>query len=165
MKTGRIAGSVIALAAFFLVGCSTDAGLVAGDDKAAISAQEASSAPVVGSLPEASIPMGACGMILWTLDQARPSAIFRQVAGKGAEINLDGAVASLDLVQADGRSESAVFDQQRFSAGEITVEVRVNFSQGFDGGSYVERGLVSIEKPDGWRTVIPAAGIVGCRAK
>jgi hypothetical protein len=45
---------------------------------------------------------------------------------------------------------------------EVSVDAR--FSVGFDGGVYLERGLITVEAADGWRTVIPSAGLAGCRA-
>jgi hypothetical protein len=40
----------------------------------------------------------------------------------------------------------------------------VRFSLGFDGGVYLERGLIVVEALDGWRTVAPSAGLAGCRS-
>lgn len=118
-----------------------------------------------GALPDAALPRGSCGMILWTLDAERPIPVFRAVSQKGAEVNVDGAVRKLTLADADGASGFGVFEQQTFFADGLTVKVGVRFGLGFEGGSYLERGLISIEKPDGWKTVVPAAGIAGCRAK
>jgi hypothetical protein len=117
------------------------------------------------ALPDAALPRGACGMILWTLDVERPIPIFRAISQKGGEVNVDGAVRKLTLADADGSAGFGVYETQTFSGEGITVTVRVRFGLGFEGGSYLERGLVSIEKPDGWKTVIPAAGIAGCRAR
>ena len=104
-------------------------------------------------------------MILWTLDVERPIPIFRAVSEKGAEVNVDGAVRKLTLEEFGGGSGFGVFETQTFVGAGLTVTVRVRFGLGFEGGSYLERGLISIEKPDGWKAVIPAAGIAGCRAR
>lgn len=118
-----------------------------------------------GALPDAALPKGSCGMILWTLDVQRPAPVFRAVSQKGAEINIDGGVKKLVLSDADGGAGFGVFETQTFAGEGLTVTVKVRFGLGFEGGSYLERGLVSIEKSDGWKTVIPAAGIAGCRVK
>jgi hypothetical protein len=123
------------------------------------------STATAGALPDAALPRGDCGMILWTLDVERPIPVFRAVAQKGAEIVVDGKLQKLQLTEADGESGFGVHETQLFTGDGLTVSVRVRFGLGFDGGSYLERGLVSIEKSDGWKTVIPAAGIAGCRAK
>ncbi len=117
-----------------------------------------------GALPDAALPSGACGMILWTLDVERPIPVFRAVSEKGAEVNVDSAVRRLTLAEFGGGSGFGVFETQTFEGDGLKVTVRVKFGLGFEGGSYLERGLISIEKPDGWKAVIPAAGIAGCRA-
>ncbi|MDZ7627771.1 MAG: hypothetical protein U5J99_05090 [Parvularculaceae bacterium] len=104
-------------------------------------------------------------MILWTLDVAQPVPVFRAVSQKGAEIKLDGVVRKLSLSDAGGVAGFGVFETQTFAGEGLTVTVKVRFGLGFEGGSYLERGLVSIERSDGWKTVVPAAGIAGCRAK
>lgn len=118
-----------------------------------------------GALPDAALPKGGCGMILWTLDIERPVPVFRAVSQKGAEIVIDGELRQLTLSEADGGAGFGVYESQKFTAEGLAVSVRVRFGLGFEGGSYLERGLVSIEKDDGWKTVIPAAGIAGCRVK
>lgn len=123
------------------------------------------SSATAGALPDAALPKGECGMILWTLDIERPIPVFRAVSQKGAEIVIDGKLLELQLSGAEGGSGFGVYEIQNFSGDGLTVNVRVKFGLGFEGGSYLERGLVSIEKADGWKTVIPAAGIAGCRAK
>lgn len=104
-------------------------------------------------------------MILWTLDIERPIPVFRAVSQKGAEIVIDDKLRQLALTQADGGSGFGVYETQTFTGEGMVVSVRVRFGLGFDGGSYLERGLISIERADGWKTVIPAAGIAGCRAR
>lgn len=123
------------------------------------------SSATAGALPDAALPKGSCGMILWTLDVERPIPIFRAVSEKGADIVVDGKLQPLQLAEADGGAGFGVSETQKFAGEGLTVSVRVKFGLGFEGGSYLERGLVSIEKADGWKTVIPAAGIAGCRAK
>ena len=140
-------------------GASRDVGLNKGAPSSAAADETA------GALPEAALPSGACGMILWTLDVERPIPVFRAVAEKGAEVNVDGAVRKLTLAEFGGGSGFGVFETQTFEGEGLKVTVRVRFGLGFEGGSYLERGLISIEKPDGWKAVIPAAGIAGCRAK
>lgn len=123
------------------------------------------SSATAGALPDAALPRGGCGMILWTLDIERPIPVFRAVSQEGAEIVVDGKLQRLQLAEADGGSGFGIYEVQKFTGDGLTVSVRVRFGLGFEGGSYLERGLVSIEKADGWKTVIPAAGIAGCRAK
>ncbi len=118
-----------------------------------------------GALPDPALPPGACGMILWTLDAERPIPVFRAISEKGAEVNVDRTLQKLRLEEFGGGAGFGVFETQTFSGDGLKVTVRVRFGLGFEGGAYLERGLISIEKPDGWKAVIPAAGIAGCRSK
>ncbi len=120
---------------------------------------------VVGALADSALPKGDCGMVLWTLEAERPAPIFRLIANKGGEIMLDGRLVKLALGESSGAAGFGVFESQALSAEGIEATVKVRFGLGFDGGSYLERGLLSIESAAGWRSVIPAAGIAGCRTK
>lgn len=118
----------------------------------------------LGPLADASLKSGECGMILWTLDENRPAPVFRYVAGKGGEIVAGGRRVQLSRLETGGAAGFGVYERQTFtSADGLAVRVDSRFSLGFDGGSYLERGLVTVESPDGWRAVSPAAGIAGCR--
>lgn len=118
----------------------------------------------LGALADASLKSGECGMILWTLDENRPAPVFRYVAGKSGEIAVGGRRVQLARLDTAGAGGFGVFERQTFASPDgLTVRVDSRFSLGFDGGSYLERGLVTVESPDGWRAVSPAAGIAGCR--
>jgi hypothetical protein len=127
-------------------------------------AADTPSAIELGALPEAAIPKGECGMVLWTLDEQRPQPVFRYVAGKSADIVLAGERETLSRTDASGATGFGISEQQTFSREGVLVRVIARFSLGFDAGTYLERGVISIETADGWRTVVPAAGIAGCRA-
>lgn len=162
----RISRSLqLLLAALASNGC---AGLGIGAPAAPQSADAAApqEGAILGGLTDASLPAGACGMVLWTLDAQRPVPVFRFVAGKGGEIVVNGAAVNLTRVTADGASSYGVFEEQGFLADDgLRVEVGVRFSLGFDGGSYLERGLIKVVSSDGWSTVAPSAGLAGCRNK
>lgn len=119
----------------------------------------------VNALADAAIPKGECGMILWALETDRPAPIFRLVANKGGELVLDGDPVALSIVDTAGASGFGVFEDQVLAGPGVKATVKVRFGLGFDGGSYLERGLLTVESANGWRSVIPAAGIAGCRAK
>ncbi|MCA8890119.1 MAG: hypothetical protein KDA46_14890 [Parvularculaceae bacterium] len=118
----------------------------------------------LGELADSAIPRGECGMILWTLEADRPTAVFRYTSGKKAEVLVNGAPRELALVSARGGASYGVSEQQTFAddAG-LTITIKVNFGMGFDGGNYLERTLITVENAAGWRTVIPSAGVAGCR--
>ncbi len=119
---------------------------------------------IVGALADASLPKGECGMILWTLEADQPTPILKVIAGKGAEMVVNGKLLKFSVIETGGAAGFGVFEEQKLASEKMTADVRVRFALGFDGGSYLERGLVTIESPGGWRTVIPAAGVAGCRS-
>jgi hypothetical protein len=128
-------------------------------------------APTTGFAPEglasSNLPQGECGMILWTLDDRAPVPIFRYVSGKSAEMVVNGRLVSLSRKEMSGASQFGVFEHQVFSSetGDMRTSIDAVFAMGFEGGVYLERGIISIASEDGWRTVVPSAGVAGCRGK
>ena len=120
---------------------------------------------MIGALAQSALPAGSCGMILWTLEADQPTPIYRQIAGQDGEIVLNGKPLSLPVVEKSGASGFGVFEETILAADRVSATVRVRFGLGFEGGVYLERGLLTFESETGWRSVIPAAGIAGCRAK
>ena len=118
------------------------------------------------ALADAALPPGKCGMILWTLDANEPTRILRYVTGETAQIAVNGLPVTLSLAETSGGSNFGVFERQVFVGGAgFDADVEVNFGLGFDGGTYLERGLISVRSSSGWEIVAPAAGIAGCRKK
>lgn len=115
-------------------------------------------------LAESALPRGKCGMILWVLNSDRPTPVLRYVVGEKAEIAVNGAPTALTLQESSGAGGFGVFEKQTFTSEQgLNADVTFRFGLGFDGGSYLERGLISLESENGWRLVAPAAGIAGCR--
>ncbi|HPE32112.1 MAG TPA: hypothetical protein PLV61_13045 [Parvularculaceae bacterium] len=151
-------------AALLLGACSTFGG--AKKEVAPTYAGPAVEGVVLRPIADSALPKGTCGMVLWTLDEERPAPIFRYVAGQQGEVAIDGAPVALTRVEVEGDGAFGIFEEQTFITEDgLKLNVKVKFSLGFDGGTYLERGLVSVETPSGWRTVLPAAGLAGCRSK
>lgn len=113
---------------------------------------------------EAKIPSSQCGMVLWTLEGARPAAVFQFVSGKEAQVNIAGRPVRLALTEFSGASGFGVFERQRFeSADGVVVDVTARFGLEFKDGAYLEQGLIKVSDSAGWSMVSPAAGIAGCR--
>ncbi len=118
----------------------------------------------LGPLPQAAIPAESCGLLLWTVSSQRPIPVFRFLSGKSAEIQLGGRIVSLTLVDAAGESAYGVFEQQVFQGPDgLAVEVTGAFGVGFNGGVYLEDGVIRLRDAEGWSAVTPAAGVAGCR--
>lgn len=151
------------IAAIVTPGCSS---LTSGKDAPAVVAAPGGEGDIViGALPDAALLKGECGMILWTLEADQPAPILRVTAGKDADMIINGAPMKLAITNVGGASGFGVTENQTLTVDEFTATVSVRFGLGFDGGSYLERGLVTVESTSGWRTVIPAAGVAGCRSK
>ena len=119
---------------------------------------------VLTPLASAQIPEDSCGMVLWTLDGQRPTPIFRFVIDEGAAVSLSNAPVALQRVDYSGAGDFGVFEKQSFrSDAGLIVNIEASFGLDFEGGAYLERGLVKLSDSSGWSLVAPAAGIAGCR--
>ncbi len=153
----------LALLALFAAGCASSPSDKVSRNVAA--APSGGGELVIGALADSALPPGECGMVLWTLEADQPTPIFRMTAGKGADVMVNGKLRTLAVAEALGASGYGVSEEQRFVAEGFKANVKVRFGLGFEGGNYLERGLLSVEADNGWRSVIPAAGIAGCRPK
>lgn len=121
---------------------------------------------VLGRLSNPTLPSGACGMLIWMLDGDAPTPVFRYISGAAAQIAVGGRTVELARIETNGTSGFGVFEKQRFTSGAgLTLEITVEFGTPFDGGAWLQNGLVAIESGDGWRSVAPVAGVAGCRSK
>lgn len=115
-------------------------------------------------LDDSALPGKSCGMILWTLEGNRPAAVFRFVSGKEGEINIAGSPITLTRASYEGAAGFGVYERQTFKSGEdVLVEVSARFGLAFDGGAYLEHGLIKVRDAKGWSMVAPTAGIAGCK--
>lgn len=170
IKPILIAGALAAS----LGGCETLEGAVGQLGSAAPTPEAAEPAPLepvstigdrtLSALSQSQIPEGKCGMILWTLTEQKPVPVFRYIAGEQAEINLGTQPVVLTRLNYEGASSFGVYETQRFnSVSGLLIDIEANFGAGFEGGAYLERGVIKIEDSEGWQLVAPAAGIAGCR--
>lgn len=153
-----------------LTGCETlgsngvDKAERSGSGEALAAAGLGEAGQTLGALQESSIPEKSCGMVLWTLEAQRPVAVFRFIVGETGQIQLANRVITLNRYEYDGATGFGVFERQTFHNEEgFEVEVSTRFGLGFDGGAYLERGLIKVRDASGWSIVAPVAGIAGCR--
>lgn len=160
---GRFA--IISFLLAILVGCSTLDSGTEEELQRAVAARANDEGYVLTPIADSRLPEGKCGMILWTLEQDRPAAVFRYVSEGNASLAINGAPVILQRTNAEGSQAFGVAENQSFSdeTGLFDIEITAQLGLGFDGGVYLERGLITIENKDGWRTVTPVAGIAGCR--
>ena len=152
---------IVFTATLMLAGCASLGG--GKESETAVTTNDDGSF-LLTSLGDSALPKGKCGMILWTLDANQPTPILRYISGETATIAVNGAPVVLSLAETAGGGSFGVFERQVFVGGagyDATVEV--DFGLGFDGGTYLERGLITVKSENGWRISAPAAGIAGCR--
>jgi hypothetical protein len=175
-RFGAIMGAIAIIAAGASLACASakprerarearaDEKASAGDAKDVAPAAEGG--VVLGKLQNANLPAGACGMLIWMMDGDAPSPVFRYVSGAAGQISVSGKTLELARIETEGASNFGVHERQKFTSGAgMTVDLKVEFGTPFEGGLWLQNGLVAIESGDGWRTVAPVAGVAGCRAK
>ncbi len=165
MKANILAASAVAvmLGACATMGSSNERR--SNNEAAAVDlASEAAGVQGLRPLANAALPDKSCGMVLWTLEGVRPAAVFRYVSGKKAEIDIAGKPVTLTRTAYEGAPGFGVFERQTFESDEgVSVDVSARFGLGFDGGSYLEQGLIKVRDVNGWSMVAPTAGIAGCK--
>lgn len=121
---------------------------------------------VLGKLANPVLPAGSCGMLVWMLDGGAPIPVFRYVAGAGAQISVAGKNLELVRIESLGTVNFGISERQKFTSGAgLTLEINAEFGSPFEGGVWLQNGVVAIESADGWRSVAPIAGVAGCRQK
>ncbi|MEM9232630.1 MAG: hypothetical protein AAGA69_00145 [Pseudomonadota bacterium] len=126
-------------------------------------------APDPGALGSYSIPSGRCGMVLWARAGTDTVPIFRAFENGEGMMEIDGKLTTLTRSRSSGEARATIPNAQVFQArGEggqlVTVEANTVWGVNFPGGSYVERGTITLTGADGWSRVLPVAGIAGCKA-
>ncbi len=166
--------SLLATLGAVLSACATSSGPAtitgdSGQDGAPARYQVKEDAPKITALKNRNLASGQCGMLLWTLSAGSPILVFRNVEGQAAEMIVDGKVTRLELVEAKGERRYGVSAKQVFSIdagtpGEMRVMIDASFGIPFEGGTYVEEGVITLRNFFGWERMTPVAGLVGCRA-
>lgn len=148
----------------FVTGCMTMPGAEKPISSAASETPATQELSGLGQIADAALPGKSCGMILWTLEGSQPTAVLRYISGDKAEINVNGQTVYLTRASSDGASGFGVSERQRFESGDgLSMTVTARFGLGFNGGAYLEQGLIKLANSAGWSLITPAAGIAGCR--
>lgn len=129
----------------------------------------ASEAPDPGALAGYGIPSGRCGMVLWARAGKSAVPIFQALDdGKGV-MEIDGETSQLMRLRVNGVARAGmpqlqIFQTQLSDGSRVEIEANTVWGEAFPGGSYIERGTISLTGADGWSRVTPVAGIAGCKA-
>lgn len=126
-------------------------------------------APDPSPLANSAIPSGQCGMILWSQIGSRTVPIFQSVGITQARMTLENEPVDLLLAHQTGMLRLGMGNRQEFiteatNTGAAGAKLRFEWGQPFPGGSYVQRGTLTVSGADGWERVMPVAGIAGCKS-
>ncbi|MEM6913782.1 MAG: hypothetical protein AAF511_07370 [Pseudomonadota bacterium] len=126
-------------------------------------------APDPSPLANSSIPSGQCGMILWSQMGSRTVPIFRSVGTTTATMTVEEEPIDFVLAGQSGAIRLGMAEAQDFVSGPsrngpVGAKLRFAWGQAFPGGSFVQRGTLTVSGADGWERVMPVAGIAGCKA-
>lgn len=156
MKTFRIALALVAALASSAVGTAP---------------ARAEDAPApTGTLPLEALPTqtlsrGQCALFLWARTTP-PRRVFMALQDPTvARIRMGGRTIDLPRVAAEGEAAYGHYPLQSY-AGEgltLTVTIQMDARSGLVGGAVVPAGSLEFKGKDGWETVIPVAGMVGCQ--
>ena len=153
----------------FCIGCASTGPLAAEKPIEVAATNESAGGEegyLLSGIADSSIPTGKCALVLWTLDERAPTPVLKFIVGEEGEATINGSPMELKLVGSGGVTRYGVAENQIYVAdGRLKVTVRFDFALGFEGGNYVENGLIAIEDKFGWRSVTPAAGLAGCRGE
>lgn len=127
-----------------------------------------SEAPDLGPLDGFGIPSGRCGMMLYGAAGTRSTPVFRSLDDGTATMQIEGSIVQLRLVGRGGDTRVGVPSIQYFSGvladqSEVHLSVTTAWGKGFQAGSFVDSGTLSVTGADGWSRIMPVAGIAGCR--
>ncbi|MBK5911650.1 hypothetical protein CCR85_09140 [Rhodothalassium salexigens] len=169
MTDGRAGRAVLAVATLAaLAGCvgeaDTSPAPAAGDAATPAAAGGVAGAERVGMLPAQTLPAGECGLFLWPKQVNARLLLFSLSGEATARLMLDGRERTLPRTAAEGPSYYGQFLRQTFAGDGFEVAVRLvaEPGQGVVNGALVRRASVRVVAEDGWRYVLPAAGLIAC---
>lgn len=130
---------------------------------ASAEAQEFSDPIVVGALAPRELAAGQCAMFLW-MKQGRAQFVFYADSDGTAVMRLNGEERRFSRIAAEGDPAFGQYTRQRFDADdwELALTVAVEARRGLVGGAVIPRGALRVVEPDGWKRVLPVAGLIAC---
>jgi len=152
-------GAVVLL---ILAGCATTTGASKPVPVAAKSDSPSRDA-LFGVLSPRKLAVGECGMFLWSRNTERALVFFGEGRGD-ARAMIAGQEVNLKRAAVEGREAFGQFESQTYTAGNERLQIDVKFEHrdGMGRGVIIQPGTLTLINSDGWRTVLPVAGIVAC---
>jgi len=160
-SSSRIARALLAL----LLSCGgAGLALAAGED-AAMADDGAIQTVDVGTLPPQELAAGQCGLFLWT-NSSEPRLVFMNVAGGEAHMVVNGQALSFVRNAAEGQEYLGQFESQNFYSPAMSVSLTMDVERrpNIVDGAVVTAATLRLVEANGWETVIPVGGLIGCGA-
>jgi hypothetical protein len=123
------------------------------------------SGPVLGELPPQDLARGQCALVLWA-QQMPPQRVFVSLNDPAiARVDVGGKVVELARVSQSGQPLFGQFPKTHYRGGGLSLDVSfvADKAKELNGGAVVSSALVEYVDAQGWTTVIPAAGLIGCQ--
>jgi hypothetical protein len=115
-------------------------------------------------LPAPDLPNGACGLFLWGAGHGRPLQFFQNAALGDARLALQPDLPA-KRVSANRAIVQGFYAKQEFTLGDmkVTVDLKPSQSRNVLKGIPVPAGRLVFLEASGRSTIIPVAGLFGCR--
>jgi hypothetical protein len=105
-------------------------------------------------------------MFLWGQSAGEPVFVLAAYAQPAeARVRIDGRDRTLRRTAAEGQSASGHFERQTYTDRGVSITVDVEFAadRAMVDGVAIEQASMRVLDSDGWETIIPVGGLVGCQ--
>jgi hypothetical protein len=139
---------------------------VLGADDVGSNAQQLSvETAQLGTLPAQELANGQCGLFLWT-NASEPRLVFASLNDGNARMIINGTNLDLARNAAEGQEYYGQFELQSYYGPEMSVTLNMVIEQRSTivDGAVIPSATLRVTEPNGWETVIPVGGLIGCGA-
>lgn len=143
---------------------STDTSSEAPAGNSASAAASAGVARAREGLPPQTMEPGECGLFLWTRRE-QPQFVFFALSGQDtAQYWLEGETIALSRTALGGDIFGQQLTEQDFadSAGRA-YQLRMTPGDVLVGGQRIPEATLTMIDPEGWKTLVPLAGVSACQ--
>jgi hypothetical protein len=119
-----------------------------------------------GALPSQDLQAGHCGLFLWTGIERPVFLFFGSDDPARATVRLKGRDRQLKRTSVSGERIYGHFERQTFEGQGLTFAVNLTFDaeRSLPDGAVVQKGSITVRDKGGTETIIPVAGMVGCKS-
>lgn len=117
----------------------------------------------VGTLPPQQLDDGECGLFLWT-NSSDPRLVFASLSGGTAHMVVNGEDLDLARNVAEGQEYLGQFEKQNFYSPDLNVALNIVVERRANivDGAVIPSATLRVTETNGWETVIPVGGLIGC---